>query len=310
MHLEPRIAVVVPVHNKLALTVRFIKSFERVRYPHYTLLIVDAGSTDDTAQTLDRDHPSVVRLHRNGDLWWSGGTNLGVRWALAERFDYVLTINNDTLVHPDFLSHLVETAVAHPRTIVGARINFLDEPGKIWSVGGYVNWRDGVVLQLRDHGGREDETLARRANPCTAEILTGCGTLVPAACYREIGLYDERWCPQYHADSEFILRAGRRGWKPLVDLRAVVWNDVQSTCWSQRLFSRRSPWFWRPVLAIHWRYCPKRYLLRSLWGYYKPMFENGGPAWFRGGRSRWAALVTAQPPSSSRLVSVRENVSR
>jgi GT2 family glycosyltransferase len=275
MPAAPRVAVVVPVFNKLAHTVRFLESFREVRYPAYQMIIVDDGSTDDTAKTLARRFPEVVRLQGDGNLWWSGGTNRGVAYALEHGFDYVLTINNDTRVHPDFLTHLVETAGAHPRSVVGSRINFLDDPKKIWSLGGYVNWRGGVVLQLRGHGGYEHEVLPHLANPVPAETLTGCGALVPAACYREVGLYDARWCPQYHGDSEFVLRAARRGWRVLVDLRAVVWNDVHNTCTNKNVFSRRSPWFWRPLWAIHWRYCPRRHLVPSLWHYYGQVYFQG-----------------------------------
>ena len=49
-------------------------------------------------------------LQGDGNLWWSGATNLGVRYALEHGFAYVLTINNDSRVSPAFLSELVKTA--------------------------------------------------------------------------------------------------------------------------------------------------------------------------------------------------------
>jgi len=261
---SPKVAVVTPVHGKLPLTLRFLESFRRVDYPSYEIVIVDDGSADGTAEALARDYPHVRVLRGDGGLWWTGGTNKGVRYALRRGFDYVLTINNDTVVSPGFLGHLVETAEAHPRAVVGSRINFLDQPRRVWAVGGYAHWHRGVVLQLSESGADEADTLARRRNPAQAELLTGCGTLVPAECYREVGLYDRLMCPQYHADAEFTLRAGARGWRMLVDLRAVVFNDAGNTCVSKNVLSRRSPWYWRPLVAIHLRYCPRRYLLKSL----------------------------------------------
>jgi cellulose synthase/poly-beta-1,6-N-acetylglucosamine synthase-like glycosyltransferase len=187
-----------------------------------------------------------------------------VRWALQQGLDYVLTINNDTLVQPDFLGHLVETAEAHPHSVVGSRIHFMDDPGKVWSVGGFTSWGPGFILNLCEHSAREEDLLARRTTPARVQLLTGCGTLVRADCYRKIGLYDERMCPHYHADSEFTLRAARHGWRILVDLRAVVYNDVPNTCTVKSLLQKRSPWYWRPLLAIHLRYCPPRHRLKSL----------------------------------------------
>ncbi len=262
---NPRVAVVVPVYNKLPLTLRFLESFAAVTYTDHELVVVDDHSADGTGEHLRRHFPHVHVLEGNGELWWAGGTNKGVRWALQQRFDYVLTINNDTLVDPDFLGHLVETAEANPHSLVGSRIHFLDEPSRVWSVGGFTNWGPGFILNLCEHSAHEDDLLARRKkNPAVVQLLTGCGTLVPADCYRQAGLYDERMCPQYHADSEFTLRAARHSWRILVDLRAVVYNDVPNTCTVKSLVQKRSPWYWRPLLAFHLRYCPPRYRLKSL----------------------------------------------
>ncbi len=193
-----------------------------------------------------------------------------MRYALEAGYDYVLTINNDSVVSPDFLTRLVATAEANPRSIVGARINFLDDPRAVWSVGAYWDWYHGWLLHCGYGYERrnEAEVLAQLSNPYSAEMLTGCGTLVPTACYREVGLYDERWFPQYHADSEFVLRAARGGYRALVELRAVVWNDAANTSTCRNPFSRKSPFYWRPLLALHLRYCPKKYLLPSLLAFY------------------------------------------
>jgi GT2 family glycosyltransferase len=260
---SPRVAVVVPVHGRLPKTLRFIESFRRVEYDSYELVIVDDASPDDTAAVLARDHPGVTVLPGDGKLWWTGGTNLGVRYAFDHGFGYVLTINNDTCHRPDFLRHLVETAERHGRCIVGSRIHYLDPPGRVWGVGGASDWRRGDIVGVRDRDADEAELLAR-PNPVEVELLTGCGTLVPTACYREVGLYDGRMFPHYHADSELTLRAARRGWRILVDLRAVVFVDESNPTWRKSLFWLGSPMYWRPLLAMHLRYCPRRLLVPSL----------------------------------------------
>src|SRR2546423_968305 len=140
MSAAPRVAVVVPVFNKLPLTLRFLKSFRVVAYSNYQIIIVDDGSSDGTSAVLAEQHPEVV--------------------------------------------------------------------------------------------------LPGCPNPLPVDVLTGCGTLVPADCYRKVGLYDTRWCPQYHGDSEFVLRAGKGGYRALVDIRAVIWNDVQNTGKNTNIFFR------------------------------------------------------------------------
>ena len=271
MTAHPRVAVVVPVHNDLARTTRFLDSFRQVDYPHYTIVVVDDGSTDGTAATLAEYYRHVVRLAGNGSLWWAGATNRGVRWALRHGYDFVLTINNDTQVAPGFLRLLVDAARGNPKAIVGSRIDVLDRPGVVWALGSEMVWEKGEIFHLLRRG----ETLPPGAPEIQpAEALTGCGTLVPAACYREVGLYDAVHFPQYHADAEFVLRAAHRGWRVLVHTRAVVSNDAPNTAaekvrnWTGWVLSRRSAVYWKPLLAIHLRYCPHRLRLRSAWQYY------------------------------------------
>jgi GT2 family glycosyltransferase len=265
------VAVVVPVHNDLPRTARFLDSFAAVDYPNYSLVVVDDGSTDGTSDALAARYPRVVRLAGGGNLWWAGATNRGVRWALERGYDFVLTINNDTQVSPDFLRLLVAAARDNPKSIVGSRIDFLGRPGVVWALGAEMVWEKGEIFHLRSRG---EYVPAGLHGVLPAEALTGCGTLVPAACYREVGYYDAEHFPQYHADAEFVLRAARKGWRALIETRAVVSNDVPNSAadkvrnWAGWVLSRRSAVYWRPLLAIHLRYCPHRLRLRSLWQYY------------------------------------------
>src|SRR4051794_27428093 len=102
----PSVAVVVPVHGRWPLTARFLESFRRVAYGRYQVVVVDDGSPDDTPERLATDFPEVTVLRGDGRLWWAGATNRGVRHALKRGFHYVLTVNNDVTVHPDFLGRL------------------------------------------------------------------------------------------------------------------------------------------------------------------------------------------------------------
>jgi GT2 family glycosyltransferase len=263
------VAVVVPVLDRWPLTERFLEGFARVRGPSARVVVVDHGSLDGTPERLAREHPGVEVLHGGGELFWTGATNVGVRWALARRFDYVLTINNDAVVTPDFLEHLVAAAEKHPRAIVGCRIDALQEPSRVWACGGEMRWEEGRIFELHDSGRAVADVLASRPNPFEVDILTGCGTLVPSRCFEEVGLYDARSCPHYHADSELVLRARRRGYRALVALDAVIYNDLHTTWHGARslgelVFSLRSAEYWRAIVKIHLAHCPRRWLPYSL----------------------------------------------
>ena len=88
-----------------------------------------------------------------------------------------------------------------------------------------MHWGRRLFADVCERDSDEAELLARLASPVPVDMLPGCGTLVPAACYRAVGLYDGRMFPHYHADSELTLRAAHGGYRILVDLNAVVYLD-------------------------------------------------------------------------------------
>ncbi len=296
MPAAPRVAIVIPVHNQRERTVRCLESLRALGYANHSLVIVDDGSRDDTAGVLAEQYPNVIVLGGNGNLWWAGATNRGVAYALEQRYDFILTLNNDTQVDPNFLNYLVDAALAQPRSIIGSRINFLKQPSRIWALGAIMRWSYGQPFHLLEQG--EEETAVRLGQPelRPVETLTGCGTLIPVDCFRETGYYDARRFPQYHADAEFVLRAAKHGWRALVHTRAVVYNDAANTAADtttrvvDQLLSRRSAAYLRPLLAIHRDYCPPRLLVPSLAQYYARHFLNRD-ARLRGLRSALQAIV-------------------
>ena len=79
---KPRIAVVVPVHNDWLHTKECLAQLRKLNRLPDEIIVVDDGSTDETAFALARDFPHVLRLVGDGNLWWTGCMNLGARDAL------------------------------------------------------------------------------------------------------------------------------------------------------------------------------------------------------------------------------------
>lgn len=247
------IAVVVPVHNRIGHTINFLESFKNQYYSNYKVIIVNDGSTDNTDQTLALNYPDVVVLAGNGNLWWSGATNCGVMYALENKFDFILTINNDAVVAPDLLNRLLDFSTLFPDSVIGARINLLSEPRTVWATGMLLTAGMFPLLQQCHYLVSELE-LPDIHKPYFVDSLPGNGVLIPANCFRKIGLFDNINCPQYFGDCEFFLRAKKAGYKIIVNLSAVIWNDEKATSKCINPFSIKSPWYWRAVLKSHWRY--------------------------------------------------------
>jgi GT2 family glycosyltransferase len=220
---------------------------------------------------ISRYFPHVRILRGDGNLWWTGGTNLGIRDALERGTDFILTMNNDIQVAPDVIDFLVMCATDNPGSIVGGKIYFLDDPRKVWSAGGELSWGDGRTLVMLGHGKPDAAEFSVRRQ---VDFFTGMCVLIPAPVFSRIGFYDAVAFPQYHADSEFTLRARKEGIPIILEPNAKVWNRVEST-FIQRflmqgkisfrgigelLTSFRSPMNVKEYWLLHKRYCPSALL--------------------------------------------------
>lgn len=275
----PSVYVVVPAFNRCEKTLRFLQAFREVTYTNYRIIIVDDGSTDGTAQSVELGFPDVILLHGDGNLWWSGGTNMGVRCALDHGADYILTINDDGVMQPDFLSRMMAVAQQNPRYIVGCRLQCQDRPDEVWALGSTAVFRGGELFRLNFAGQSWERIGASVPNPYPVDCLPGNGVLLPRAVFERVGLYDAHGLPQYHADSDLVLRARRAGFEAVVATDAVVYNHIlEKPLVDNRIdliLARKSDRYWRAVRTLTKRYAPwgrRTYLMARQ---YSPFFLNG-----------------------------------
>jgi GT2 family glycosyltransferase len=268
--------VVIPVYNRLGHTLACLESLAAQRYAQMTVIVVDDGSTDGTALALRDQYPQVVLLRGNGNLWWSGATNMGIEWAMRHcgSSDYVLTLNNDTTVGPGYIASLLSLALSTEPSIVGSvSVDSVDER-TIVDGGSMVAWTSAKWWSI-NRGRSLQDCLREGIRFTEPSCLPGRGTLIPVDCLHRVGLFDARRLPHYAADYEFSIRAARAGYRLLMSYEAPVISDVEATGISikqhlpwrklgQVFFSRRSP----SCLLYRWRFAvlaaPRRVLPLSM----------------------------------------------
>src|SRR6187549_1054616 len=125
-----KVAIVTPVHNRRELTLLCLRSLSRVDKTglEIAVWIVDDGSTDGTSEAVREQFPHVNLVAGDGDLWYTEGTNVGVREALKWKPDFVLMMNDDQVFDGSFLTRLVTTAIENPRSVVGSVLLLWDQP--------------------------------------------------------------------------------------------------------------------------------------------------------------------------------------
>src|SRR3989344_4738022 len=109
MEREGKIFIIIINYNGLSDTLKCLKSLEKVKVEKYkvkTLVIDNASQKNELAVIHQRFH-KVITVQNNQNLGFTGANNLGVNRALKEGADYLLLLNNDTVVTPDFLRSLI-----------------------------------------------------------------------------------------------------------------------------------------------------------------------------------------------------------
>lgn len=228
----PLVTAVVPTRNRRQTTLRFLASMAGQTHGALRVVVVDANSSDGTVAAIRQQHPKVTVLAAGDRDFWAGATNRGVRRALAAGTDYVLTINDDAVVPADYVERMVALAQRHGCGILGSRIDLLAEPGRIWALGTRTDWGTDRFLRLSHHdelASQLDSALAV-AEVLPAEAMPGNGVLIRQDIFRRVGLYDDFWLPHYHADSEWVMRAVRRG----IDARVTPGSWCSTTSATSR----------------------------------------------------------------------------
>jgi len=219
----PLVGIVIAVHNARDKTLRCLESLRNITYSQVRIYIVDDGSTDGTWEVISRRYPYVILIKGTGELYWSGGYNKGIGYALKDGCEYILLLNNDCIVEKNFLDVLVKVAMKYKPTIVGPIIYFLEEPNRIFSFGHCFSYIRGVYPP--------DYNLIDEAKDQEKEVIamSGNSILVPREVFESGIFLDEKNFPMVYGDLDFCLRARKKGFKIMVTSKSKIWNEVKHT---------------------------------------------------------------------------------
>lgn len=219
----PRVTIAILNYNLTDYTVDCITSLLAIRYPSPHILVVDNGSTVDSAPLLRERFPQIEVRSTGKNLGYTGGVNACFRFALERSPEYILVLNPDTEVDPDFLTHLVEAMEAHPRAAGACGTIYTNhDRTRVWYAGGrMIPWRG---LAVHDHFDRHLDP-ALLGPPRTVTFITGCMILFRSTALAETGLEDERFFMCLD-DIEFSARIQRHGYDLLYVPRAIIYHKV------------------------------------------------------------------------------------
>jgi GT2 family glycosyltransferase len=107
---QPKVSIIILTWNSYDVTRDCLLSLRKIDYPAFEVVLVDNGSVDGSGQKLAQNFPEVRVILNDKNLGFTGGANVGMRDVLARGTNYLLLLNNDTIVAPNFVTELVRVA--------------------------------------------------------------------------------------------------------------------------------------------------------------------------------------------------------
>lgn len=260
---EPKVSIIILNWNGLEDTIECLESLRQITYPNYGVIIVDNGSFGNDAQMLKEKFGDYIFLIENDKNYgYAGGVNIGIKYALNNfATDYILLLNNDTVVDPEFLTKMVEALEGDPSIgIVGPAVYYstcTQGIGKNNKINKIKMWIALIgIKQISDEGG-----------------APGCCQLIKKDVIKKIGFFDESYfC--YFEDRDYDTRARAAGYKIVSTPAARIWHGYGHT--SQKVsglliyFSNRNKIRFMRKHATRWQY--KWFMMYNLFFYFELMY--------------------------------------
>ena len=237
-----------------------IRSVLASDYPNLHAVLVDNASTDGTVEAIRSEFRPVAILVNPINLGYAAGVNVGLRYALAQRADYTIIVDNDATVASDAITRMVSVAEAWSTAgLLTPKILYHSKPDIIWCAG--YKRRPVTLAPIAGSMYLHDADL--NGGPRPMDYAPCCGLLIRRSVLERVGFLEERFFI-YYEDLDFCIRAKRGGFELLNVTDARVWHKVAASAGegsplqkyymarnSIRFFVSHTPRWCLPLIALY-----------------------------------------------------------
>ncbi len=217
----PETAIIVINWNGIRDTRECLDSLTKNTCPGCEIVVVDNHSEGPDAEILKKDYKGLVTVIENDQNYgFAGGHNRAIKYVLGRSSpDYIMLLNNDTVVDADFVTRMVEVAEKDQLIgIVGPKILFYDAKDRIQNLGCRVNLFKGSTKSVA-YGSLDSNQYSVVLD---VDYVDAC-ILVKREVIERIGLLDESYfC--YWEDIDFGTRAREAGYRVVCATEARIWH--------------------------------------------------------------------------------------
>ena len=216
---SPLICIVILNSNRRDDTLACLASLDESTYRNLAIIVLDNNSSDGSVAAIQSAFPEVQIICLDKNLGYAGNNNVGIEAALKRGADWVLVLNEDTILDPRCLEELIGVGESDPKIgIVGPMVYHHNEPTVIQSAGGIL----GKYWQSQ-HLGQNELDQGQFQTPHRVEWISGCAILLRRAVIEQVGTLDANFFI-YWEETEWCIRASRGGWQVFHVPQAKIWH--------------------------------------------------------------------------------------
>lgn len=213
MNINTSLAVIVINWNTPDLVLECVEALRRTKGAVWHLYLVDNASADDSADRLCDLGEDVTFIQSPVNGGWTGGNNLGLRYALANGHSRFFMLNSDALVLPDTLRLLLEESAQKPTAVLGpVQLDTCETHYNF--AGSTLDPTTGMPSLPKDVPLCSPEA-AMIGDVYATSYVQGSGLLVTREHLDQLGLFDDRFYLNYD-DTDFCARARAAGYEVLL----------------------------------------------------------------------------------------------
>ena len=215
----PLVSVIIPHYNGFERLDKCVSSLEKTLGINLDIIIADDCSTDNSVELIQLEHPLIRIVKTISNSGYGTACNTGFKLAKGE---YVVFLNNDTEVEPDWAFNLISSMIKNAFSIATPKILFLENKSIINAEGGSCD-RLGMGVN------RNNGTLNyHRASKLETTFYGSACLAIKASLFESLHGYDESYY-MYNEDVDLCWRARLLGFKTLYVPSSVVYHSWMGT---------------------------------------------------------------------------------
>ena len=204
-------------------TIACLKSLVKSGVSPRQIIIVDNGSVDGSVKAFQSEFDNQLNIIENPqNLGYVKACNQGIERAINSRAEWILLLNNDTVVAENFIEEMEKAdKYQDTYTIFSPLILFFTNPNTIWYSGD--RRIPGTLITVSPFRGKISKRNLPDITP--VDFVNGCGMLVNHKVFKTIGLFDPTYI-MYSEEIDFCWRAHLAGFSMATLSKAKMWHKV------------------------------------------------------------------------------------